>query len=125
MKLHGKLLMKTIDEFGTRIWLTQKEKTMTDESDYRLEMENKLNDLNRKIEACRIKVSALEEEKTRQFYEHLKELDAHLEEMKTKLQELERVESAAQAEVKEYLNSTFQKAWDNLEIKLTPYVEKQ
>ena len=98
---------------------------MTDESDYRLEMENKLNDLNRKIEACRIKVSALEEEKTRQFYEHLKELDAHLEEMKTKLQELERVESAAQAEVKEYLNSTFQKAWDNLEIKPTPYVEKQ
>jgi chromosome segregation ATPase len=125
MKLRGKLLMKTIDEFGTRIWLTQKEKTMTDESDYRLEMENKLNDLNRKIEACRIKVSALEEEKTRQFYEHLKELDAHLEEMKTKLQELERVESAAQAEVKEYLNSTFQKAWDNLEIKLAPYVEKQ
>ena len=98
---------------------------MTDESDYRLEMEHKLNDLNRKIEACRIKVSALEEEKTRQFYEHLKELDAHLEEMKTKLQELERVESAAQAEVKEYLNSTFQKAWDNLEIKPTPYVEKQ
>ena len=98
---------------------------MSDESDYRLEMEHKLNDLNRKIEACRIKVSALEEEKTRQFYEHLRELDAHLEEMKTKLQKLERVESAAQAEVKEYINSTFQKSWDDLEIKLAPYVEKQ
>ena len=80
---------------------------MSDESDYRLEMEHKLNDLNRKIEACRIKVSALEEEKTREFYEHLKELDAQQEEIRTKLQELERLESAVQAEVKEFLNSTF------------------
>lgn len=98
---------------------------MTDESDYRLEMEHKLNDLNRKIEVCRIKVSALEEVKTREFHEHLKELDAHLEEMKTKLQELERLESAAQAEVKEYLNSTYQSLWDDLEIRLAPHVEKQ
>jgi septation ring formation regulator EzrA len=98
---------------------------MTDESDYRLEMENKLNDLNRKIDACRIKVSALEEEKTREFYEHLKELDAQQEEIKTKLQELERLESAAQAEMKAYLNSTFQSLWDDLEIRLAPYVEKQ
>ena len=80
---------------------------MSDESDYRLEMEHKLNDLNRKIEACRIKVSALEEEKTREFYEHLKELDALQEEIKTKLEELERLGSAAQAEMKEFLNSTF------------------
>jgi chromosome segregation ATPase len=107
MKLRGKLLMKTIDEFGAGIWLTQQEETMSDESYYRLEMEHKLNDLNRKIEACRIKVSALEEEKTREFYEHLKELDAHQEEIRTKLKELERLESAVQAEVKEFLNSTF------------------
>ena len=80
---------------------------MTDESDYRLEMENKLNDLSGKIEACRIKVNALEEEKTREFYEHLKELDALQEEIKTKLEELERLGSAAQAEMKEFLNSTF------------------
>ena len=80
---------------------------MLDESDYRLEMEHKLNDLNRKIEACRIKVSVLEEEKTREFYEHLKELDALQEEIKTKLEELERLGSAAQAEMKEFLNSTF------------------
>ena len=80
---------------------------MTDESDYRLEMENKLNDLSGKIEACRIKVNALEEEKTREFYEHLKELDVLQEEIKTKLEELERLGSAAQAEMKEFLNSTF------------------
>jgi chromosome segregation ATPase len=76
---------------------------MTDESDYRLEMENRLDDLSRKIEACRIKVSAFEEEKTRAFYEHVKELDAQQEEIKTKLQELEKLESAAQAELKAYL----------------------
>ncbi|MEJ2364739.1 MAG: hypothetical protein P8075_04770 [Deltaproteobacteria bacterium] len=80
---------------------------MTDESDYRLEMENRLNDLNRKIEACRIQVNALEKEKTRDFYEHLKELDAQQEEIKNKLKELERLGSAAQAEMKEFLNSTF------------------
>ena len=80
---------------------------MIDESDYRLEMENKLNDLSSKIEACRIKVNALEEEKTREFYEHLKELDALQEEIKTKLKELESLGSAAQAEMKEFLNSTF------------------
>ena len=80
---------------------------MIDESDYRLEMENKLNDLSSKIEACRIKVNALEEEKTREFYEHLKELDVLQEEIKTKLEELERLGSAAQAEMKEFLNSTF------------------
>ena len=80
---------------------------MSDESDYRLDMENRLNDLNRKIEACRIKVNALEEDKTREFYEHLKELDALQEEIKTKLEELERLGSAAQAEMKEFLNSTF------------------
>jgi septation ring formation regulator EzrA len=80
---------------------------MADENDYRLEMESKLIDLNRKIEACRIKVSALEEEKTREFYGHLKELDAHQEEIRTKLKELERLESAAQAELKAFLNSTF------------------
>ena len=80
---------------------------MSDESDYRLDMENRLNDLNRKIEACRIKVNALEEDKTREFYEHLKELDALQEEIKTKLQELESLGSAAQAEMKEFLNSTF------------------
>ena len=80
---------------------------MSDESDYRLDMENRLNDLNRKIEACRIKVNALEEDKTREFYEHLKELDALQEEIKTKLRELESLGSAAQAEMKEFLNSTF------------------
>ena len=80
---------------------------MSDESDYRLDMENRLNDLNRKIEACRIKVNALEEDKTREFYEHLKELDALQEEIKTKLKELESLGSAAQAEMKEFLNSTF------------------
>ena len=80
---------------------------MTDESNYRLEMEGKLNDLNRKIEACRIKVSVLEEEKTREFYEHLKEIDSQKEEIKAKLEKLESLESAAQAELKEYLNSTF------------------
>ena len=80
---------------------------MIDESDYRLEMENKLNDLSSKIEACRIKVNALEEEKTREFYEHLKEIDSQKEEIKAKLEELERLGSAAQAEMKEFLNSTF------------------
>ena len=78
---------------------------MTDVSDYRLEMENKLNELNRQIMECKIKVSILEEQRTREFYEHLEEFEAHQQEIKNKLQHLDELESGARAELKTYLDS--------------------
>jgi len=98
---------------------------MVDENDYRLEMEKKLNDLSRKINELKAKVTVLGEEKNREFYKHLDEFNAQHEELKSKLQDLNKLESEAQAALKRYLEDTYQSLSENLEIRLAPYVEEK
>jgi hypothetical protein len=98
---------------------------MTDISDYRQEMERKLNALNTKIEELKSKVDVIGEHKTKDFYKHLEEFNAQQEELKTQLQKLDTLESEAQAEQKRYLEETFQNLSKNMEIRLAPYVEEK
>lgn len=97
---------------------------MTEGSDYGLELEKKLNDLNKKVEQLKTKLNVLEEQKTREFYEHLEEFNAQQKELKIKLQQLDTLESEAQTELKSYLEQSFQYLRENLEIRLAPYVEE-
>jgi TolA-binding protein len=96
---------------------------MTDTADYQAQMEKQLNDMNRKIAELKTKVNLLEEHESRDFYEHLKEFTAQQEELKSKLQKMDTLESEAQAEMKRYLEETFQNLSKNLEIRLAPQIE--
>ena len=97
---------------------------MTDISDYRVEMEKKLDNLNTKIEKLKSKVNALEKEKTKEFYEHLEQFNAEQKELKEQVQKLDTLESEAQTEMKRYLEQTFQDLSKKMEIKLAPYIEE-
>jgi hypothetical protein len=97
---------------------------MMAEGNYRVEMEKKLHNLNRQIEELKTKVDVLEDERTREFYEHLDDFNALQEEAKSRLQELDNLEAEAQEDLKRYLDETFQNLSKDLEIKLAPLVEK-
>jgi hypothetical protein len=97
---------------------------MTDISDYQVEMEKKLDNLSRKIDEIKTRVDVLEEQKKREFYDHLEEFNAQQNELKDQLQKLNTLKSEAQAEQKKYLEDTLQNLSNNLEIKLAPYIEE-
>jgi len=98
---------------------------MLDDMGYRLEMEKKLNDLNRKIDELKKKVNVLEAQKSREFYERLEQFKTQHEELKSKVRDLHQLESGAQAEQKKYLEETFQNLSKDMEVRLAPYIEEQ
>lgn len=88
---------------------------MIDDMGYRLEMEKKLNDLNRQIDELKKKVNVLEAQKSREFYERLEHFNTRHEELKSKVQDLHQLESGAQAEQKKYSEETFQNLRKDME----------